>query len=219
MAGPKKSAKELIGGLNPNSMILGVWVVAVLAIAVGYYFMFYDPLEQTRVAEEGRKAALTQQRTTEEANLRRYNSDVAALGRARQRAEELQRVLPTDADIPGFMRNINALAETAGLQIQLIQPVEERVELYYARIPVQIKVRGSYLSLTRFFYQVSRLQRVINMENIKLETPTEDPVTHEVLLAAETLATTFRSVVRPAAAARPATPRPAAGATPAPAGE
>jgi Tfp pilus assembly protein PilO len=80
---------------------------------------------------------------------------------------------------------------------------------------VQIKVRGSYLSLTRFFYQVSRLQRVINMENIKLENPTEDAVTHEVMLAADTLATTFRSVVRPPAA-RPAAPaaRPAA-----PAGE
>jgi Tfp pilus assembly protein PilO len=106
----------------------------------------------------------------------------------------LESVLPNDPDITGFMRSINALAEASGLAIRLIQPVDERVERYFARIPVQMQVGGTYLALARFFHSVSQLPRVINMENIKLLNPTEDPNTHEMVLSATLLATTFRGV-------------------------
>ncbi|MFO0647532.1 MAG: type 4a pilus biogenesis protein PilO [Polyangiales bacterium] len=201
MAAAKKSAKDVLGGLNLNIVVVAGWVVGVVAVLAIYYFVFYEPLSEERTAEEAHKVALVQDRTTAENNLRRYNTDVAELARARQRAQQLQAVLPNDPDIPGFMRNVNALAEASGLQISLILPVEERVEQYFARIPVQLTVRGTYLSLARFFHSVSQLPRVINMENIRLGTPTEDPVSHEVKLEAQVLATTFRGVSRTAGAA------------------
>ncbi len=193
-AGTKRSAKDVLGSLNPNTALVVVWAIAVVAILAGYFFALYQPLTEARQAEEERKSHLTVERQTEEANLRRYNSDVAELARARAHAQDLQSVLPTDADIPGFMRNINALAEASGLQISLIQPVEERAEQYYARIPVQLQVTGTFLALARFFHAVSQLPRVINMENIKLRQPLVDPVTNEVRLDATVLATTFRSL-------------------------
>ena len=69
---------------------------------------------------------------------------------------------------------------------------------------MQLTLHGGFLSLARFFYQVAQLPRVINMENIKLGTPTQDPTTREVRVVATVMATTFRGVVRPA------TPPPAA---------
>ena len=105
-----------------------------------------------------------------------------------------------------------------GLQISLILPVEERVEQYFARIPVQLTVRGTYLSLARFFHSVSQLPRVINMENIRLGTPLEDPVSHEVKLEAQVLATTFRGVTRTAGAAGAAGAAPGAAGAAAPRG-
>lgn len=216
MAAAKKSPKDLLGGINPNAAIVGGWVVAVVAVLALYYFVFYEPLSEERTGEENRKTTLQQEFRTAEGNLRRYNTDVAELARARQRAQQLQTVLPNDPDIPGFMRAVNALSEASGLQLSLIQPVEERVEQYYARIPVQLEVRGSYLSLARFFHSVSQLPRVINMENIKLTDPREDPVSHEIRLRATVLATTFRGIQRAPGApgARPGAP----GAPPAPGG-
>ena len=198
MAAAKKSPKDLLGGINPNAAIVAGWVVAVVAVLALYYFVFYEPLDEERTAEEARKTTLQQEFRTAEGNLRRYNTDVAELARARQRAQQLQTVLPNDPDIPGFMRAVNALSEASGLQLSLIQPVEERVEQYYARIPVQLTLHGGFLSLARFFYQVAQLPRVINMENIKLGTPTQDPTTREVRVVATVMATTFRGVVRPA---------------------
>ena len=202
MAAAKRSAKDVVGSLSPNAIVVTVWVVLVVGIIAAYYFLFFEPLSEERTAEEGRRTTLAASKTREEQNLRRYNSDVAELARARQRAQALESVLPNDADIPGFMRSINSLAETSGLRISLIQPTEERVERYYARIPVQLSVRGTYLSLARFFHAVSQLPRVINMENIKLTQPTIDATTQEWSLASTVLATTFRGV--PQGAARPA---------------
>ncbi len=205
MAAAKKSPKDLLSSLGPNAVLVMIWVLGVIIVLAGYLFGFYQPLDEERTTAQSRKVALQTQRRTEEDNLRRYNTDQAELERARRRAESLQSVLPNDPDIPGFIRSVNNLAEAAGLQIRLIQPVAERTEQYYARIPVQLTLHGSFLSLARFFYQVAQLPRVINMENIKLATPTQDPTTREVRVVATVMATTFRGVVRPA-------PPPAAGA-------
>ncbi len=194
MAAPKKTAQAVVSSVSPNALIVVAWVVSVLAIGAGYFFLFYTPLDEERTTEVARRAELQGQRRTVEENLRRYNTDQAELARARQREESLRQVLPTDPDIPGFMRSINALAEASGLQISLIRPVDERPAQYYARIPVELKVRGGYLSLARFFHTISQLPRVINMENIKLTHPTIDPSTREVHMEAEVQATTFRSV-------------------------
>lgn len=194
MATAKKAAPVAVGSVSPNVLVVVVWVVSILAVGAGYFFLFYTPLDEERTAEVARRADLQNQRRTAEENLRRYNTDQAELARARQREESLRQVLPADPDIPGFMRSINALAEASGLQIALIRPVDERPAQYYARIPVELKVRGGYLALARFFHTISQLPRVINMENIKLKTPTVDPATREVHVEAEVQATTFRSV-------------------------
>jgi type IV pilus assembly protein PilO len=209
----KKSGGLSLGGLNQTVVLVVVWVVAVIGVLAGYYFLLYDPLAQDREQQEARRTELAASRIREEQNLRRYNTDVAELARARVHAQSLESVLPNDPDIPGFMRSINALAEASGLAIRLIQPVDERIERYFARIPVQMQVNGTYLSLARFFHSVSQLPRVINMENIKLLTPSEDPNTHEMMLSATLLATTFRGVTTaPVAGAAGAPGAPAGGA-------
>ena len=197
----KKSGGLALGGINQTVVLVVIWVIAVIGILAGYYFLLYDPLDQDRTQQEARRTELAASRVREEQNLRRYNTDVAELARARVHAQSLESVLPNDPDIPGFMRSINALAEASGLAIRLIQPVDERVERYFARIPVQMQVNGTYLSLARFFHSVSQLPRVINMENIKLLTPMEDPNTHEMMLSATMLATTFRGVTTTTGAA------------------
>ena len=196
----KKSGGLSLGGVNQTVVLVVIWVIAVIGVLAGYYFLLYDPLDQDRTQQEARRTELAASRVREEQNLRRYNTDVAELARARVHAQSLESVLPNDPDIPGFMRSINALAEASGLSIRLIQPVDERVERYFARIPVQMQVNGTYLSLARFFHSVSQLPRVINMENIKLLTPMEDPNTHEMMLSATMLATTFRGVTTPVGA-------------------
>jgi type IV pilus assembly protein PilO len=68
--------------------------------------------------------------------------------------------------------------------------MREEAEQFYNRIPVNLAVSGKYHQLAKFFYNVSRLQRAINMENIVIGTPKLQG--EDLVLQVHVLATTFR---------------------------
>lgn len=109
---------------------------------------------------------------------------------------ENKRVLPEDAEIAAFLQDLNRLAELSGLSIQLVEPRPEEAEAQYVRLPVSLRLKGRYHQLAKFFYNVSRLERAVNMENVVMSEPTMDA--DAVVLDIAVLATTFR---RPTGAA------------------
>ncbi len=215
MAPPGKAAAKaqpaLATQLTPPTIVAAV-VLMVIALLVLYYTLLYSPLSDDLARERGRSRAVAASIRSVRADERDYNNDVAELERSRAHSRDLQRILPDSADIPGFMRSINTLAESSGLRITLIEPAEEHTDEYFVRVPVRLNVEGTYLSLARFFRAVSQLPRVINMENIQFGEPEEHD--GEVRLKARALATTFRSLsdAEQTAAHAPAATPPAAGA-------
>jgi type IV pilus assembly protein PilO len=59
------------------------------------------------------------------------------------------------------------------------------------KVPVALAIRGRYHELAKFFYNISRLERAINMENLNLKV-SERKADGEVQLAVAVRATTFR---------------------------
>ena len=101
------------------------------------------------------------------------------------------RILPATAEIPAFLDDLNRLAELSGLQTVSVQPNPESAESLYIKVPVALVMRGKYHELAKFFYNISRLERAINMENLTLGVQ-ERKTDGEVLLAVNVRATTFR---------------------------
>jgi type IV pilus assembly protein PilO len=67
---------------------------------------------------------------------------------------------------------------------------------------MQIELDGRFHQLAKFFYNVGQLERIINMENIALTTPTV--IDQEIRLKAKVLATAFHAVEEETDAAGPA---------------
>lgn len=103
---------------------------------------------------------------------------------------QILRVLPEKAEIPAFLDDLNRLAELSGLRMGNVVPQPQKEDSLYVKVPVSLKIQGEYHQLAKFFYNVSRLERAIDMENIGIGTP--EVVGDEVVLAVEVLATTFR---------------------------
>jgi len=51
----------------------------------------------------------------------------------------------------------------------LFQPKKEKKRDFYAEIPVDLKISGSYHNLAVFFDSISRLSRIVNIRNLKLK--------------------------------------------------
>jgi type IV pilus assembly protein PilO len=190
-----KPGSSLKGG---NSQILAVVGMLVAFLGVGYYLAFLRGIDEDISNAEAQMGSLMQQESSWSTKQKTYRSDVEELNRRRARSREQVKILPTDADMDAFLDNLNSIAELSGLTIQSTQPEPEQPqEGFYARLPVQLVMRGRYFQLAKFLFNIARVDRIINMQNIVLSDPTL--VDNEVVLQASVLATTFRALPEAAA--------------------
>jgi type IV pilus assembly protein PilO len=201
--GGQSFAKLPTGG----KVFLGVGLVGLIAAV--YYFALHLSLDEDIESAESQHAQLTQRmdeaqaRNAEYVRLREELASREGLDRANLRA------LPADAETASFLRDLDRLAELSGLDIQLVEPRPEEPEEHYVRLPVNLRLSGRYHQLARFFYNVSRLDRLISMENIELGEPRpeseDNPAESGIVIDVHVLATTYR---RPAPPEAPAPPGP-----------
>jgi type IV pilus assembly protein PilO len=76
------------------------------------------------------------------------------------------------------------------LEILLFRPRAETFQEFYAEIPVDIVVKGGFFNAVAFFDDVSKLNRIVNIDNIDFKNPrvSGDQVTMDI----SNLATTYR---------------------------
>jgi type IV pilus assembly protein PilO len=87
--------------------------------------------------------------------------------------------------------DINQAGLGRGLQFEDFRPAQfETVQDFYAELPIQIKVIGSYHDIGAFASDVSKLSRIVTLNNmnIQIASQTRDPN----ILQMETTAKTFR---------------------------
>lgn len=168
-------------------------------ISAGYYFALHMSLAED-IDSEAKKHVQLVQRMQQAKD--RYN-ELLRLQQELSNREVIdqrnKRVLPEDSEIAAFLQDLNRLAELSGLKIRLVEPRPEEPRELYVRLPVTLQLSGRHHQVAKFFHNISRLERAINMENIRLSDPTAD--SEEVLLNVDVLATTFR---RPDAPQQPA---------------
>jgi type IV pilus assembly protein PilO len=176
----------------PTVAKLGVGVGLLGLTGVAYYVVFYGTLaseiQAAQVREEQLGQELAQARKAEFA----YQKDLAELTERQQRQRELNKILPMASEYPAFLSAIQNVANVAGVQLAAWSPNTEVSEQFYARVPMKLTLVGRYHQIAKFFYGVSQLDRIINLENVMLTKP--EVRGEDVLVTAETLATAFRAV-------------------------
>lgn len=163
--------------------------VIILVGALDYVYVLQprsDTLAQMKVDLANDQATLEEKRlkvnakADEEKRIRDLQADV-------KRAEAR---LPEGREIADLLSNIAASARAVGLDLTLFRQKAETYSEFYADVPVQMEMRGTYHELAAFMDRVKRLDRIVNVSDIHLSRPrVEGDV---VLLDASCTATTFR---------------------------
>jgi type IV pilus assembly protein PilO len=155
----------------------------VVFLAVLYWYFLYQPYAEEMEALQERINAKRQ--TMEKyqqiaATLDTFKTQVSNL---EARLHALLRELPESREIPGMIRQISDLGVRTGLQISLIKPMLEQRKEFYAEIPIQVRVKGQYHAVGRFFDDLAHLERIISVDGIQIEATSQET---------QCLATTFR---------------------------
>jgi type IV pilus assembly protein PilO len=169
-----------------------ILVLLLALLTSGYYLGVHMSLEEATESAQQKHNSLEQQlkqaheRQKEYLKLREEVSAREALDR------QNLRILPITAEIPAFLDDLNRLAELSGLRMDQVHPNPEAAEKFFVKVPVSLAIRGRYHELAKFFYNISRLERAINMEDIRVSVTDKVAATGEVSLAVSVRATTFR---------------------------
>jgi len=99
-------------------------------------------------------------------------------------------LLPKEKEIPKLLKDISALGRNAGLDFLTFKPLADIPKDFYAEIPVTINVRGPYHNMGYFFDQVSKLERIVSVTNVKMSSPKKEG--GEMLLNSDCQLVTYR---------------------------
>jgi type IV pilus assembly protein PilO len=177
----------------------------VVVIAGGFFWFIWIPKQQEL---KDLKKAIDELTVDIQTNQEKANK-LEALKQDRANAEQqlatLQQELPLEADVDLLLKQIAELGIKSGLDIKLWRPTSSRqgTSGLYTEHPVDVEVGGGYHAVAGFFDQVGRLQRIVNVTNLKMGQAKTNVKTsqNEVVIQTSFVATAFA-----AAAGAPAAP-------------
>lgn len=161
---------------------LGVMV----AVVVLGWFLYLDGQQEelnTGEQEEVKLKDAYQQKVRQAINL-------AALRKQKEQVSEyvstLEKQLPSKAEMDALLSDINQAGLGRGLQFELFKPGQVVVKDYYAELPIDIKITGSYHDVGAFTSDIANLPRIVTLNRMNLV------ATKDGVLTLDAVAKTFR---------------------------
>lgn len=179
-----------MGSLPPAVKAVVLGFILLFLVGAGYWFMWQpaiEELDQAKAKEvQLRETFLAKKR--EAVNLPAYKQQMIDIERT---FGSLLRQLPNKSQMDGLLTDINQVGLERGLEFELFKPGQERVSEFYAEMPISIKVTGGYYELGAFATGISKLSRIVTLNDLKI-TPIPAKDGKDGLLSVEAVAKTFR---------------------------
>ncbi len=175
--------------LEPRYKVIIALLIVVLPVAV-FYFVFFQPNTKEITALDKKKATLTRQIKDVKAKARNLAKFEEDLKKTQLLFDQTAELLPKEKEIPKLLKDISALGRVAGLDFLKFQPMADIPRDFYAEIPVNINIRGPYHNMGFFFDQVSKLERIVSVSNVKMASPKKEA--GEMLLNSNCKLVTYR---------------------------
>jgi type IV pilus assembly protein PilO len=169
-------------------------ILPALVIAIAVTFMLILPKNKEIKALESKIQAQENEIAKSQAKAEKLTELIAENQRLRNRLNELKEQLPEEKEVSDLLKQVSDLGIASGLRILLWKP-EQRVThlsgIVY-EIPVKVELSGSYHNLGYFFSSLTRLNRIVNISDIKLGDP--KPAKDSTVLKVTFAATTFSAI-------------------------
>lgn len=155
---------------NAGNLPLPVKAVLLLTLLVvllgaGYWFVWKPAGEEleTAQAKEAELRDMFLNKKRQSINLDAYKEQMVEIERT---FGALLKQLPDRSQMDGLLTDINQVGLARGLEFDLFKPGKEVIGDFYAEMPIQIKVIGSYHDLGAFATDVSKLSRIVTLNDL-----------------------------------------------------
>ena len=173
----------------------GLWPLAprllcaagVMAVVMGLgYFFYWSGQFEEQDALAAQELKLRDDYKTKMAQAINLDALEAQQQQVNRYVERLEKQLPSKAEMAALLSDINQAGVGRGLQFELFKPGQVVVKDYYAELPIDIKVVGTYHDIGEFAADMAKMPRIVTLNNLAL-TAGKDGA-----LSLEAIAKTFR---------------------------
>ena len=149
--------------------LVGLVLLFVAILGVAYFVIFTGQLDD--LDKESKKETQLKETFLEKkklaVNLEAYQQQRAEI---EQSFGALLKQLPTRSEVDALIIDINQAALGRGLQFELFKPAtSDTLTEFYAEKPVNLKVTGNYHDLGAFASDVSKLPRIVLLNDLKID--------------------------------------------------
>lgn len=195
LKGVQDKLRAQFTGLDPNDPSMWpalprnlLFVAVCVGVVAALWFFWLKGVDEELVAEKAREEQL---RTSYRSKLvQAVNLDALRkqLEQVQQYVTQLEKQLPSKAEMDALLSDINQAGLGRSLQFELFRPGQIVVREYYAELPIAIRVTGSYHDIGLFAADIANLSRIVTLNNLSLA-----PIANrEGYLTMDGVAKTFR---------------------------
>jgi type IV pilus assembly protein PilO len=165
--------------LNINLKTLPMYVKVILALAPGVIiaavviFLFIVPKNKEIKALDLKIAAQENGIATDQAKADKLPQLTFENERLRNRLNELKLQLPEEKEVSTLLKQVSDLCIRSGMKVGLWKPEQRKTHtsgIVY-EIPVRVELSGTYHNLGYFFSSLTKLNRIVNISDIRLSDP------------------------------------------------
>ena len=165
---------------------IAILLVIFLAIVGAGYLLDWSDQWDTLEKSQAEEVKLKDQYSTKKAKAINFELYVQQLNEVEQSFGALVKQLPNRSEIDALLTDINQAGLGRGLQFELFRPAtQERVQEFYAELPIKIRLTGSYHQMGEFVSGIAALPRIVTLNDVAI---TNDTGT----LVMDAVAKTFR---------------------------
>ncbi len=155
----------------PRSQRLLVVGLAYVLVVVVFYFSLISPTLGEVETAQAQRTELTTKRNQVRSRAENRVAFEAELEQLAAKLKQALKELPNDREIPGLLSEIDGHARKSGLDVRRFQPLPEVMHEYYADVPVQLVMDGSYHEIGIFFDKVRKMGRIVSVQDIEMIDP------------------------------------------------
>lgn len=172
----------------PVKLVLLGFIFLVL-VALGYWFLWSPEMDEFTQAE-AKEQELRQVFTTKKGQAIKIDAYKQQMVDIEKTFGALLKQLPDKSQMDGLLTDINQAGLGRGLEFELFKPGQESIADFYAEMPIQIKIKGSYHDIGAFATDISKLSRIVTLNDMAIAPLNKD--SKDGLLMLEAIAKTYR---------------------------
>lgn len=187
--------RRQFSGLDPNDPSLwpglprGLLFFAVCAaVCAGLWFAWLKAVDEELIASQQEEELLREDYRKKLVQAVNLDALKKQLEQVQQYVSQLEKQLPSKAEMDALLSDINQAGLGRSLQFELFRPGQVNVKEYYAELPITVKVTGRYHDVGLFAADIANLSRIVTLNDLSLS-PIRD---RDGMLTLECVAKTFR---------------------------